>query len=190
MTTKTYNRGEKYLMETWRDIKDFPGYQVSNYGKIRSFINFKGRLVEEPHMVKWLFNSKTGYVFIHLSRDGKPYNRYVHRLVADAFCDNNHYGMEINHIDGNKLNNHCDNLEWCTRSENIKHAFDTGLKVASKANSIPIRVVETGEVFDSIKDCSRVVGPSKSKISQCLNSKHRRSSYNGYHFERIDKNNF
>ena len=172
-------------MEVWKDILDFPGYQVSNIGRIRSFINFKGQTVEEPHILKPLFNNKTGYEFIHLSKDKHPHNRYVHRLVAEAFCYKKLGRNEINHLDGNKLNNTYTNLEWCTRSENIQHAYNTGLKNPSRANRIPIRIIETDEIFDSITDCSKVVGKNRSKISQCLSDKHCRTSYNGYHFEYV-----
>lgn len=174
-------------MEIWKDILDFPGYQVSNAGRVRSFINFKGQTTEQPHVLKLLINNKTGYVFVHLIRDKYSYNRYVHRLVAEVFCYKKHGCEEINHIDGDKLNNNYTNLEWCTRSENIKHVYSTGLKTPARANRIPIRVIETNEIFDSITDCSKVVGNNRTKISQCLNDNHNRVSYNGYHFEYIDK---
>lgn len=53
---------------------------------------------------------------------------YIHRLVAEAFCENPRGCKEVNHKDGNKQNNNADNLEWCTRSENNRHAFQTGLR--------------------------------------------------------------
>ena len=54
--------------------------------------------------------------------------KYVHRVVADTFFDGDHSKMDVNHIDGNKLNNHISNLEWCSRKDNIDHAFINGLK--------------------------------------------------------------
>lgn len=53
---------------------------------------------------------------------------YIHRLVAKAFCPNPNGYKEVNHIDGNKENNNAYNLEWCTRSQNNKHAYETGLR--------------------------------------------------------------
>lgn len=56
------------------------------------------------------------------------HDAYIHRLVAEAFCDNPRGCSEVNHKDGNKQNNNASNLEWCTRSENNRHAFQTGLR--------------------------------------------------------------
>lgn len=74
--------------------------------------------------------SKTGYYAISTrlgGRKGIPKYFKVHRFVAQAYIPNPENKPHVNHIDGNKLNNHISNLEWCTPSENIQHAYDTGL---------------------------------------------------------------
>jgi len=83
----------------------FEMYAVSNYGRVRS--NSTGKmLVPAPN--------RGGYLFVTLrARGGPRVNLKIHRLVALAFVPNSKYKIEVNHIDGNKLNNRADNLEWC-----------------------------------------------------------------------------
>lgn len=81
-----------------------------------------------------------GYYYINLWKDGKYHTYTVHRLVALTFIPNPENKECVNHIDGNKLNNCIDNLEWCTRSENDLHAFRLGLR-----KTIPIEKKARGE---------------------------------------------
>lgn len=71
---------------------------------------------------------KTGYIQVSLSLKGKAKEHSVHQLVAKAFIDNPNNYTEVNHKDGKKRNNKKVNLEWCSRSENLKHAYATGLR--------------------------------------------------------------
>lgn len=97
----------------WRDIDQAPhGFYVSNEGKVRR------RGIELRQNI-----TDRGYARVTIA--GK--SESVHRLVALAFVDNPRNLPEINHIDGNKLNNTAGNLEWCTRSENMRHAYANGL---------------------------------------------------------------
>lgn len=68
-----------------------------------------------------------GYNHVTLYHNGNRYRKLVHRLVAEAFIPNPENKPEVNHKDGNKTNNDISNLEWVTHSENIQHAYDTGL---------------------------------------------------------------
>lgn len=115
--------------EIWKAIPEFEGrYEVSNIGRIRSLITNKGKAsgtILKPYM-----NHK-GYWAIDLMRDGKQENRkkaVVHRCVAVAFISpppsKNH---QVNHKDGNKLNNSVNNLEWVTPGEHLAHTQNTGL---------------------------------------------------------------
>jgi len=108
------------MKETWRPITQYENtHEVSNLGRIRKIKN--GRIY---HLCK----NNIGYVVVGLRVDGLPAKHYkVHRLVAKAFCPNDLNYPDINHKDGNKENNCADNLEWCTASQNTKHAHRIGL---------------------------------------------------------------
>jgi len=79
---------------------------------------------------KWLSlcDNGHGYKQVFICVNNKRYMRYVHRLVAECFIPNPNGLPEVNHLDGNKGNNSVENLEWCTRSENARHAVRTGLR--------------------------------------------------------------
>lgn len=77
--------------------------------------------------------TKKGYLRVALNKNGKQVRKYVHRLVGKAFIPNKDKKPQINHKDGNKLNNHISNLEWCTNQENIIHSYQNGLRVGTDA---------------------------------------------------------
>ena len=116
------------MKEVWKDIKDYEGlYQVSNFGNVRSFKNLNGRgLVNTPHNLKPQYG-RHNYYAVHLTKDKLYKNALIHRLVAETFIPNSDKLPQVNHIDGNKYNNHVNNLEWCTCKYNIRHAHDLGL---------------------------------------------------------------
>ena len=110
--------------EIWADIFGYEGhYQISTFGRVKSFK--KGR-----EKILMPFIDKDGYLQVAFFKVGKYKKFKVHRLVALAFIPNPDDKPQINHRDGCKLNNFAGNLEWCTGSENIQHAFDIGLKKA------------------------------------------------------------
>lgn len=99
----------------WTRINDF--IDVSETGEVKSH----GKLIKGE-------TCKNGYRRVHVSHKGKHHKFLVHRLVARAFIPNPDNKPCVNHVDGNKANNHVSNLEWCTYGENLKHAYDTGLR--------------------------------------------------------------
>ena len=110
--------------EQWKPIQEFNGeYEVSNLGRVRSmkrYYGVVGRIM--PQTIH-----RTGYYAVTFHMNNKAYCRKVHRLVIEAFTPNPDNLPCINHIDGNKLNNHVSNLEWCTYQANMQHAVRTGL---------------------------------------------------------------
>ena len=112
---------ENLLNEEWKDIKDSNGkYQISNYGRIKSFNNNKIIIMRTN-------KSNVGYYLVRISIKNKLKTYTVHKLVALHFIHNPNLYPCINHIDGNKENNRVDNLEWCTHSYNNKEAYRLNL---------------------------------------------------------------
>lgn len=96
------------MEELWKDIEGYPGYQVSNLGRVRS--NNYGRI----NYVLKLRVDKDGYYRVMIKKDKKDKLFGVHRLVALTFISNPNNYPCVNHKDENKQNNCVDNLEWCT----------------------------------------------------------------------------
>ena len=119
-------------MELWKDIKGYESvYQISNLGNLRrldTLIKFpNGEFVRKGRPIKATKNSK-GYMTVILCWNGKRSTKTIHRLVAEAFIIKIPNKNDVNHIDGNPLNNTEDNLEWCCPSYNQYHAYEMKLK--------------------------------------------------------------
>ncbi len=117
--------------EKWTHIKGWEGwYEISNFGNLKSLdrivLRGSGEMPFKGKMLTWRVNP-LGYWYYQLLRKGKKYMIWNHREVAKNFIPNIYNKPEVNHIDGNKGNNHYSNLEWCTRMENIHHAMKLGL---------------------------------------------------------------
>ena len=71
--------------------------------------------------------NSSGYLKVVLRHNKQSKNKYLHRLIAEHFIENPTNAPMVNHKDGNKLNNHVSNLEWCTRKQNVNHAVKNNL---------------------------------------------------------------
>ena len=116
----------------WKEISWTKGaYSASDNGNIKSNdrLGVDGRRLKEIVLKPWIGNH--GYLTVNLLVDGRSYRCLVHRLIAEVFLGEAHNDMEIDHKDGNKLNNAVINLEWVTRKENLRRAKNLGLIVVS-----------------------------------------------------------
>lgn len=155
---KTYYNGANMIdIDNYVDIKDFDGYRINKNGQV---ISLKKK---QPRLLTNVVNS-AGYYMVGLYRDGTQYNKNIHRLLMETFVpvsllkDNTkdlhkHYILNVNHKDGNKLNNTLDNLEWVTPQQNILHARLIGLSPEIPVNAKPVYLYNcnTGEFLQQFK---------------------------------------
>ena len=126
------------MNEVWKDVSIYKGYQVSNLGRVRRLKDVI-TVVDNKRTYQKTINEKVlkptinncGYSCVWLRDLNNKEKRYckVHRLVAEAFLPSLAENLDVNHINGIKTDNRLENLEWSTRSENVKHAWGTGLRV-------------------------------------------------------------
>lgn len=171
-------------------IKGFPDYYITDNGAVYSrktdkYHNLDGRIKKlKP------FKSRNNYLIVNLSKDGKLYHKLVHRLVAEAFIENPFNKPEVNHIDGDTLNNCVKNLEFCTKSENELHKY----RVLEKGhylgkdnwNSKKILQIQDGEIinrFDCIRDAERDTGIKNTNIAACCKNKKGYKSAGSYQWQ-------
>lgn len=161
-------------MEKWKLIEESNNrYEISNYGKVRKIkeiifrCNGRRQIINE-NILTPVKNNK-GYFKVRCNiKIGKVKNIYVHRLVAKYFIYKQEDGLQVNHIDGNKANNHYKNLEWVTGKENIIHAWKTGL---SNNNHFKHKVTINNIEFESKNEAANFFGITRFKLYNLLKTK-------------------
>lgn len=172
------------MKEIWKDIKGYEGlYQVSNLGRVKSLERYKenhNKLQKVEKKIKIPSLDNIGYLKTILYRENKQKNLRIHRAVAQAFIPNPNNYSQVNHKDGNKLNNNVNNLEWITSTGNIKHAWDNGLRKHLKR---PIYQLDLKgnyiKTWNNICEASRELNICRSSISACCNN-YRSKTAGGY----------
>lgn len=153
-------------MEIWKDIIGYDQYQVSNYGRVKTTANSATR---KERILKPLKHPR-GYFRVALWKDNKSKFFFIHRLVAEYFMDNPESKPTINHIDGDKSNNHIDNLEWSTYRENMNHAVENRISACGERNGrSKLTQVQVEEIRNSTLtsvELSTIYGVHKSNINR------------------------
>lgn len=146
--------------EEWKDIIGYEGlYQVSNYGRIKSFYN-----ASKPKIMSLCLGRTQDYYSICLTKNKQKKQHSVNRLVAEAFVPNPNNYPEVNHIDENTKNNKASNLEWVNHSQNVKHS--------AHKQSYPVgRYTLEGELiatYPSLAEAQRQTGIPRPSIASSI----------------------
>jgi hypothetical protein len=115
--------------QTWVKIEGFEEYLVNKEGQVFS--------TKSNRPMKHTVNGQ-GYEYLTITKDGKQYSQIVHTIVAKNFLGPRPEGLQVNHIDGVKTNNHVSNLEYCTPKQNSQHSVDMGLKKPMRNEEHPL----------------------------------------------------
>lgn len=154
--------------ERWGPIRGFPNYKISDYGRVKN--------IKTDRILKTSINDK-GYEVVCLSRGGKQFIKKIHIMVAEAFVEKYYDDLEVTHIDFDLTHNHYSNLEWRRRRDIRRRHRRRNVR------SSRIRVLETGNIYESVTEASAYLNMSRSSISKCLNNPWC-SNRKGYHFIR------
>ena len=147
--------------ETWKDIDNYPGYEISNLGRVYS---------QKTNKIRKILN-REGRQTITIGKD----SLLVHFLVANAFLDKpkSKKRLVVNHLDGKPHNNRVENLEWTTDKGNNDHALKTGLKKVRKVDQYSIEG-EYIQTFSSIKEAMKELNVSYTSIWNAASGKTKR----------------
>lgn len=167
------------MQELWKTIEEAPGYEISSEGRVK---NKKSGRILKPQAF-----GATGYKQVSLKVTGKDkfQKRYIHRLVAQAFIPNPDDKREVNHIDGNKLNNSLSNLEWVTSSENqIKRHQQSNIQTSNRRIGRFDLNGNLLEEYNSIIEAANQMGVKRGAIDSALYKRHKTSC--GFIWEFLD----
>jgi hypothetical protein len=181
------------MQEIWKNIKGFEGlYQISNLGRVKSLkrvVNYckESKSRTKKHTVDEKIKKGTqkgnGYLHLSLYKNNIGYNRYIHRLVAEAFLPNPNNYKTVNHKNLNKKDNRVENLEWCSYLDNNMHArenicFKSGKKLKIEATKLNTNEKEI--ITDLLQWCKENKH-DRASIYRVLSGRY--SQHHGYKFK-------
>ncbi len=164
---------ENRFTQTWKAIPGYEGqYEITNSGLVKRLYknNVKSKIISTRI-------NNCGYIEVRLSKNSKSTTKFLHSLLAQTFIPNVNNRLEVNHINGIKTDNHLTNLEWVTHSENVMHAYRTGLlkkvlkPVIDKCYNIE---------YTSAKEASKIYGINYYTLKNYLNGSRKNPTCLGY----------
>lgn len=167
--------------ECWKPIPETNNLlYISTFGRVYS---------KHTNRFRKPYKDGKGYLMVdYRNTQNKRLCKKVHRLVAELFLYKRSHNLIVNHIDGDKTNNHISNLEWVTHKENTQHMLRHGLKTSFPNNlphkEQPVLCVELDKVFKSMREASKSVGVPQSNISKVCRGQ--RKSAGGYTWKYIE----
>ena len=173
--------------EVWKQLEDYPNYFVSNTGKIRNVKT--GRELSQYLM-------PNGYLSLHLHKNNKEKGFLVHRLVAETFIDNSNNCDTVDHLNGIKTDNRAENLQWLSRSDNVKRFYEVQITEEQrkefktnlqKSIGRQVQCIETGKIYKSTREADKEYGFCGGTVSQVARGNLK--SIHGLHFRYLLEDN-
>lgn len=161
------------MEEKWAEIEEYPNYLISNYGQIYSR---RADRVLKPRL------SHKGYLRAVLSEEGERREVYIHQIVAQTFFGSFRDGMRIKHVNGNLEDNRVSNLR--VHNSNVPE-YPSDRRLKRGPWGVKVRIVETGQIFRTVRDCAKHIGGDYGTIYACLRGDRR--MHLGYTFEYVER---
>lgn len=155
-------------MQNWYSVSGYEGlYEINRNGQIRS--------LQKKYYQKQITQriDRGGYITVRLSKEGISKTFLLHRLLILEFIPNPNNKPFVNHINGNKLDNSLENLEWVTHRENVIHAFTSGLNKSSQIKSFALFDHCTKKYYPSIKEAAICLNIPYSSLKNMINTNRR-----------------
>lgn len=159
------------MEEIWVDVEGYPNYAVSNRGEVLS-LNNDSVLSPRPN--------SDGYLRVALSREGEVRDFYIHQLVAQAFIGEFQLGEQLIHVNGDNADNRPENL-YPRKRIRTESALRRSLIPPERLRGKRVKIIETGQIFRTARECADYVGGDYSSVYSCLRGE--RKTHRGYTYE-------
>lgn len=186
-------------------VKNLLGYEglylIDSLGNIVSCPRQNGSRFVNQYKILGTKTNKFGYKEVALSKDGKTKTVLLHRLIAIHFVDNPHNLPCVNHKNGIKTDNRIENLEWCTKSQNTKHAYDNnlggfrdyaneGIRAMNQYTQyVLVRLISPNGSelqFDSARSAAEYLGTAKDEVTRAIRKSQRVKGHKAFGLKALD----